>query len=117
MRHHAGGIDAGARACGLTFSDPQMGEWSGPSRDVPSRCRIADRGIRFVTAPARLALRWHRAALGVGATRSGIAVGIDAEALAGIGPLMQAYVDDLGFAGIVVAVAQHGEVLFAGEYG
>jgi len=44
-------------------------------------------------------------------------VGIAAGMLAGIGPLMQAYVDDLGFAGIAVAVAQRGEVLFAGEYG
>ena len=44
-------------------------------------------------------------------------VGMSEEVLQRIGPVMQSYVDDRGFAGISVVVARHGRVVFEGQYG
>src|SRR3954469_3843551 len=45
------------------------------------------------------------------------AVGMSAERLERIDPIMQSYVDERGFAGLSVLLARRGEVVFSAQYG
>ena len=45
------------------------------------------------------------------------AVGMSADRLARIDPVMQSFVDDRGFAGVSVLIARHGKTVFEGQYG
>jgi CubicO group peptidase (beta-lactamase class C family) len=45
------------------------------------------------------------------------AVGMSAERLARIDPIMQKHVDEGGFAGLSVLVARHGQIVFGAQYG
>jgi CubicO group peptidase (beta-lactamase class C family) len=45
------------------------------------------------------------------------AVGLSAERLERINPVMQSYVDERGFAGLSVLIARHGQTAFSAQYG
>ena len=74
------------------------------------------RGPRRYGAATRLGIERH----GVRETDVDVPAsggGMSADVLQHIGPTMQSYVDERGFAGISVAVARHGQVVFDGQYG